>query len=96
MATDVKRVLEIVAAGVTALEEFVRIGSGVLASPRTSDELIGILAAIVAVSETVLGGLKDNSVVTAETVRLALAELKGTLLSNDQAAKDAIDARFPQ
>lgn len=96
MATDVKRVLEIVAAGVGALEEFVRIGRGILVSPRTSDELVGVLAAIVAVSETVLGGLNDSSVVTVDMVESALTELKGTLTANDQAAKDAIDAKFPQ
>jgi hypothetical protein len=96
MATDIRRVLEIVAAGVTALEEIVRVGSGVLASPRTSDELVGVLSAIVAVSNTVLGGLKDNSAVTAETVQGALAELQHTILANDQAAASAIDDKFPR
>lgn len=94
--TDVKRILEIVAAGVGALEEIVRVGRGVLASSGTSDQITSVLAAIVAVSETIIGGLNDNRVVTVEMVHAALAELQGTLATNDQAAQSSIDAKFPQ
>jgi hypothetical protein len=95
-ASDVKRILEVVATGVGALEEIVRIGRGVLASTRTSDEIVGILSALVAVAETVIGGLSDDSVVTVDMIKSALTELQGTLATNDQAAKADIDARFPQ
>jgi hypothetical protein len=93
---DVKRILELTATGISALEEIVRVGRGVLLANSTTDSVVGVLEAIVAVAETVIGGLNDSTVVTPEMVQSALLELQGTLAATDRAVDASVDAKFPR
>jgi len=93
---DVQRVLQILSASATVLEEIARIGRGILLSPRSSDEVVGVLAAIVATAERVITGMHDPSDVNVQAVHDALTELRGTLASNDAAVVSAIDQKFPR
>ena len=86
-------ILSIAAAGLVALEAIGQMSAGILTSAATSQEIVNVLHVIERIVQTVRAGL--DGLMTADDVDSELAALKTNLAANDQAARDALDKKFP-
>ena len=86
-------ILSIAAAGLVALEAIGQMSAGILTSASTSQEIVNVLHVIDRIVQTVRAGL--DGTMTAVDVDSEIAALKANLAANDQAARDALDKKFP-